>query len=69
MASGPNGVLTARERRLVLLVIDGYSNAEIAARLKLRRQTVKNQLAAVYQKVGVRTRVQLAVLAMRGRLV
>jgi len=62
-------VLTPRERQFVALVVEGHSNAEIADRLKLKRQTVKNQLAAIYQKVGVSNRVQLAVLAVRQKMI
>jgi DNA-binding NarL/FixJ family response regulator len=39
----------------------GGTNKEIAARLGLREQTVKNHLSRVYRKVGVRNRVELAV--------
>lgn len=57
--------LTPRERQVVQLLIDGCSNDDIAASLKLRPQTVKNQLTRIYTKVGVSTRVQLAVAALR----
>ena len=57
--------LTPRERQVVQLLIDGCSNDDIAARLTLRPQTVKNQLTRIYTKVGVSTRVQLAVAALR----
>jgi DNA-binding NarL/FixJ family response regulator len=57
--------LTARERQIVELVVDGCSNQEIAERLLIRPQTVKNQLSLMYAKVGVTTRVQLAVYAVR----
>jgi DNA-binding NarL/FixJ family response regulator len=57
--------LTHREREIVHLVVDGCSNKEIAVRLRLQCQTVKNQLSLIYDKVGVSTRVQLAVYAVR----
>lgn len=57
--------LTPRERQVVQLLIDGCSNDDIAASLNLRPQTVKNQLTRIYTKVGVSTRVQLAVAALR----
>lgn len=57
--------LTPRERQVVQLLIDGCSNDDIAARLRLRPQTVKNQLTRIYTKVGVATRVQLAVAVLR----
>ena len=57
--------LTPRERRLLALVAEGCSNAQIAARLHLGTQTVKNQISVLMQKVAVRNRVQLAVYAVR----
>jgi len=57
--------LTPRERQVVQLLIDGCSNDDIAERLRLRPQTVKNQLTRIYTKAGVSTRVQLAVAVLR----
>ena len=57
--------LTPRERQVVQLLVDGFSNEEIATRLRLRPQTVKNQLTRIYTKAGVSSRVQLAVAALR----
>ncbi len=57
--------LTPRERQVVQLLIDGCSNDDIATRLRLRPQTVKNQLTRIYTKVGVSSRVQLAVAVLR----
>ena len=57
--------LTPREAQLVRLVAQGCTNAEIAERLHLKPQTVKNQLTAIYEKVHVRNRLELAVYAMR----
>lgn len=57
--------LTPRERQVVQLLVDGCSNDDIATRLRLRPQTVKNQLTRIYVKAGVSSRVQLAVAAIR----
>lgn len=57
--------LTPRERQVVQLLIEGCSNDDIAVRLRLRPQTVKNQLTRIYTKAGVSTRVQLAVAVLR----
>lgn len=43
----------------------GQSNAEIAARLGIQLQTVKNLLSVLYGKLGVSTRLQLVLLALR----
>jgi two-component system nitrate/nitrite response regulator NarL len=61
----PTFRLTARERQVVQLVVAGCSNDRIAERLQIRPQTVKNQLSRIYAKMGVSTRVQLAVYAVR----
>lgn len=60
--------LTPRERRLVRALLAGSTNREIAARLGLREQTVKNQLSVIYGKLGVRNRLELAVHAGRNGL-
>jgi DNA-binding NarL/FixJ family response regulator len=57
--------LTPRERQIAAAVATGCANRRIAARLAIREQTVKNQLRAIYLKVGVRNRTELAVLTLR----
>jgi DNA-binding NarL/FixJ family response regulator len=54
-----------RERQIVTFLASGCSNQEIADRLGLRLQTVKNHLSRIYRKLGVPNRVQLAVLVLR----
>jgi DNA-binding NarL/FixJ family response regulator len=56
--------LSPRERQIVTFIADGCSNQDIAARLSLRIQTVKNHLSRIYRKLGVPNRVQLAVFGM-----
>jgi DNA-binding NarL/FixJ family response regulator len=53
---GADGVLTARELELVLLVARGLSNGRIASLLHLSEGTVKRHLANVYIKMGVHSR-------------
>ena len=53
-----------RERQIVRFIVEGCSNQEIANRMGLRLQTVKNHLSRIYRKVGVPNRVQLAVFAV-----
>jgi ATP/maltotriose-dependent transcriptional regulator MalT len=52
-------VLTAAERRVVSLVMDGCTNAEIAEQLYLSKKTVETHLARVYRRFGVKSRTQL----------
>ena len=55
--------LTAREREVLALVCQGKSDAEIATELKLARNTVRNHVASLYQKIGVNRRSALIVWA------
>ncbi|SNB75756.1 transcriptional regulator, LuxR family [Arboricoccus pini] len=48
--------LTVREREILALVCRGQSNDEVATSLKLSPNTVRNHLAAIYGKIGVRNR-------------
>ena len=64
-ASTPRWRLSPRERQIVTLLANGCSNQEIANRLGLRLQTVKNHLSRIYRKLGVPNRVQLAVLVVQ----
>lgn len=56
----PLGRLTVTEREVVWAVLLGRSNAEIARDRGRSARTVANQLAAIYRKLGVRSRAELA---------
>ncbi|MGV9294020.1 HD domain-containing phosphohydrolase [Amycolatopsis sp. NPDC003676] len=57
--------LTARETEVLLHLARGLSNPEIAAALTLSRKTVSTHLEHIYAKLGVTTRTQAALVAMR----
>jgi DNA-binding NarL/FixJ family response regulator len=50
--------LTERERALLELMSDGATNREIAERLRLSPNTVKDQISSAYRKLEVRNRAQ-----------
>ncbi|MGH9603934.1 MAG: LuxR C-terminal-related transcriptional regulator, partial [Terriglobales bacterium] len=52
--------LTAKELRVVSMIVQGFKNKEIATRLGTTEQVIKNYLRNVYDKVGVSDRLELA---------
>jgi DNA-binding NarL/FixJ family response regulator len=48
--------LTPLELEIVSLVVEGYSDKEIAERLKISEDTVKHHLSNIFRKLGVSTR-------------
>ena len=54
------GVLTPAEQRVLEALCDGGSNAEIAARLGISRETVKTHIASMLSKLGLSDRHELA---------
>ncbi|MQY03281.1 response regulator transcription factor [Actinomadura macrotermitis] len=65
---GPEG-LTGREREAVVLVAQGLSNDQIAARMAITPLTAKTHVNRAMAKLGVRDRAQLVVLAYESGLV
>jgi DNA-binding NarL/FixJ family response regulator len=57
--------LSPREMEILQYVTRGMSNKEIAARLGISHQTVKNHMTAILHKLDVEDRTQAAVYALR----
>ena len=56
----PRTELSRAEQRVARLVIDGYTDAEIARELCLSPRTVESHLASARRKLGLRSRAHLA---------
>ena len=59
LAEGVLDTLTALEKEIVILVAQGCANREIAEKLFIAEQTVRNRLCAIYEKIGVKNRAGL----------
>jgi DNA-binding NarL/FixJ family response regulator len=57
--------VTPREKEVLSLICNGFSNKEIAAKLSISEQTVKNYVSALMEKSRTRSRTQLAIMSMK----
>jgi two-component system, NarL family, nitrate/nitrite response regulator NarL len=64
----PANALTTREREVVTVVVEGATNKDVAGRLGMSEQTVKNHLSNIFDKLGVSTRLELALYAIHHHL-
>ena len=67
--SGNIANLSQREMEVLKLIVEGYSNPEIASKLFLSANTVKTHVRGIMNKLAVDDRVQAAVVALRSGLV
>ncbi|MEP6715107.1 MAG: response regulator transcription factor [Terriglobia bacterium] len=63
-----SAALSQREREIVVLVAQGFKNKEMAEKMFISEQTVKNHLHNIFDKVGVSDRLELALYAIHHNL-
>src|SRR5476649_1212593 len=59
--------LSPAQKRIAELVAQAYPNREIARRLRIKEQSVRNELSRIFKKMGVWNRVELALLMRDGQ--
>ncbi|PYP92577.1 MAG: hypothetical protein DMG65_03525 [Candidatus Angelobacter sp. Gp1-AA117] len=57
--------LSPAQKRIAMLVAQAYPNREIARRLGIREQSVRNELSRIFKKMGVWSRVELTLLILK----
>ncbi len=60
--------ITPRERNVLKLIADGYSNIQIANELVISLNTVKNHVANIINKLSLKDRTQIAVFTLKNNL-
>lgn len=60
--------LSPAQKRIADLVAQAYPNREIARRLKIKEQSVRNELSRIFRKMGIWNRVELALLLRKEEL-
>jgi NarL family two-component system response regulator LiaR len=61
--------LTRRERDVLLLIVEGLTNVEIADRLVVSLSTVKTHVSSIIAKLGAASRTEAAAIAVREHLI
>jgi DNA-binding NarL/FixJ family response regulator len=57
------GLLTNRERQVVALIGEGLKNKQIASRMAISEPTVRHHLTSIFDKLGVKNRLELVIFA------
>ncbi len=64
----PGHNLTEREHEVLLLMVEGLNNTQIAGRLTVSRSTIKSHVSNILAKFGVASRTEAVALAVRHKL-
>jgi NarL family two-component system response regulator LiaR len=65
----PGSDLTAREREVLALMVEGLTNPEIADRLVVSRSTIKFHVSSILSKLGASSRTEAVALALQHDLI
>ena len=60
--------ISEREKEVLKLIADGLSNDEIAEKLFISRNTVKNHVTKIIEKLSVKDRTQAAIFALKNKM-
>ena len=64
----PRLMLTDRERQVIVRMLEGMSNREIAEALSVGEETIKTHVSNIYRKLGISNRMELALYVASGKL-
>lgn len=67
MRGEKRSTLTPRELEVIDLLIEGHSNASVAAQLDVEFETVKSHVSHIMDKLRCRSRLDIAVTVLRAR--
>ena len=68
-APTPASSLTPRERQIIGAIVEGATNKDVGKQFGMGEQTVKNHLSHIFDKLGVSSRLELALYAVQHRLI
>ena len=57
--------LNPHQFKMIIMVARGYSNKQIADKMRKKEQHIKDQLRVIYKRMGVKNRVQLTLVVVK----